>query len=68
MVPIMTLTGIYRQNGKVSPDCAHSHVLVRPVDAAAVPIPVPPDAASRLRTPETASDVSLDVLNILNYI
>ena len=65
MVLNMTYAGIYRQNGKVSTDV---HVLVRLVDDAAVPIPVPPNASSQLRTPEPASDVILDVLNILNYI
>ena len=61
MVPVLTCTGIYRQNGKVSTDSACSMVLVRPVDGAAVPIPVLPYAPSRLRTPETASDHGLDV-------
>ena len=67
MVPNMAHHGIYRQNGKVSPECGIPMVLVRCVAEAAVPIPVPPHASAALRTPEPPSDVCLDVLNILIY-
>ena len=66
MVLYLTLPQVYRQNGKVSPECAISVLpgtrASRGV-VAAVPIPVPPDATTGLRTPRTGSLQRADANN-----